>query len=254
MRAMSLSYQTMLTVGARTLFYNVSPVWRAIFISALFAVIFPCHVSAAAQDRSDSAKPASIKRSPASTTLNVRIVAPIPTPQPEANAFYSKDAFWVSVGSIGSFLAAAATVALAVYTSRLAFRTKELAEETRMSIGDTRTAMAAEDRRHRDMLQPHVAIVAEEAQPGVWNMLLWNIGPGYAKDLKIEATMPIGTRAINIPVALPASGRIAYYRTSGDRVFPSDITITYRDAFGNNFVSQVAGQFVPGKSYDFRSE
>lgn len=247
----------MLTIGARALL-QVSAVWRAIFVSALFAVGAPYQASAAPHETSNFAKPATVKPSPVSTTLQVRIVAPIPTPpptpSPEPDAFYSKDTFWISVGSIGSFLAAAATVALAVYTSRLAFRTKELAEETRTSIGDTQKAMAAEERRHRDTLQPHVAIVAEEDQPGVWCMLLWNIGPGYAKDLKIEATMPIGGRAMNIPVALPARRRIAYYRTSGAGVFPSDITIRYRDSFGNSFVSQVIGQFVPGSSYDYRAE
>jgi hypothetical protein len=227
--------------------------WRTISACAFVACLFPLQASMA---QSNPATAAPRKPPPVPTPYQVRIVAPIPTqqPTPSPELFFKTEAFWVFVGSLGSFLAAAATVALAFYTSRLAFRTKDLAEETSTSIADTQKAMAAEDRRHRDTLQPHVAIIAEELQPGIWHMFLWNIGPGYAKDINITATMPTGTKAMNIPVALPANGRIAYYRTSGTIVFPSDITIRYQDSFGNNFVSQVIGQFAPGTPYVFKAE
>ncbi|MHB1798955.1 MAG: hypothetical protein ACYCUI_11725 [Vulcanimicrobiaceae bacterium] len=140
--------------------------------------------------------------------------------------------FWVACSAIGSGLAALATAVLA-------FLTYWLARSTRLLAESARAAMQAEERRHADSLQPHVAVFIETDDAGS-AVILQNIGPGYAKDIILHGVLIEAEkiRVLNVPPPLASKQRCKYILCLGTpSVIWEGFSVSYKDAFDNEFVT-----------------
>jgi hypothetical protein len=211
-------------------------------------------------------------------------------PPSAVEPFYKQDRFWFGAGAIASALVAVFTYFLgkqtknvATETQKLATATKGVAEETQRLAAATNTvatetqrlatatshsvelaqqSIEAEERRHRESLEPHVAIVCEhfltpppvEQKIGVF---LKNTGPGVAVKVRVDSSnmSTTGLLVETLPTVLEARVGIARIisKHPGASVDIAPITVTYEDQLGNRFESRSEGpSIVPGTAYSFR--
>jgi len=192
----------------------------------------------------------------------------LPTPLPIRVVALPSSA-WAIFAAVASASAAASTFFVAWLTLRLA---------------------RAEDRRHREGLQPHIAIGSvanwkEDVFSG-YSVILENVGPGYASNIDIKflvsadddessepslsltrgplsparsskttsqtssQTRPHSTH----PVALKSGGTYAIAELADNRGSIAWLKVTYQDAFGQAFTSSVDGKYQPGVSFAYKFE
>ena len=154
--------------------------------------------------------------------------------------------------AVAASIAAIASAAAAIYTSILAQSTKLLADETGKVLDATVKATAAEDRRHQEALQPHIALRVNEANgiPAVW---AHNVGPGFARNVTFRiidgspqqgASLPLPS----LPLAIEPGGLYPIAPQANIKFY--DIEIEYFDAFANSYRTW-AKQFPMNRQYLF---
>jgi hypothetical protein len=177
--------------------------------------------------------------------------------------WYTHDWIWVAAGSLVSAGVALATFRLARFTKALADRTAELSIETRESVHAAQNAITAEERRHRDSLQPHVAIaltaisVSEglKGYPGNKRMSVTNIGPGYASNMRFDIVYNGENEDVD-PLYSPAGALGANQSRDVLIGFTAkqleQFVVMYEDAFRSRYESRMVAPYLVGSPYEFR--
>jgi hypothetical protein len=126
------------------------------------------------------------------------------SPLPIRVTSFPPDRLWVIIGALASAAATIASCVMVGFTWGLARATRVLADETRRMAdqtqaltGKTQKSIAlsaelieAEERRHREGLQPHIAVQSkalwEQGRFVGYSVYLQNIGPGHATNLVLS--------------------------------------------------------------------
>jgi hypothetical protein len=202
----------------------------------------------------------------------------VPVAFPTTVPVHIDDSPWAILACVASLLAAALTALLACFTYNLARQTKVMAEatkalakETGESIRQTGTAIEAEERRHRQSLQPHLTFVPikrldKDGNFDGYTLHVENIGPGYAWKLAVRgeaaqlrndgnSRLPNGQVDGQNQTSVHTTTRLRDTRPNGLKSGGSwevgiiednhwgfkGLEVTYQDAFREKFRS-----FVPG--------
>jgi len=173
---------------------------------------------------------------------------------------YIIESGWAVFAAWTSFGVAIATLLLALFTYVLARETRESLRVARESVEAAQNALSAEERRHMDTFQPHLAInvrVVSNVLTGsdLIQVMLSNIGPGYARDV-VVVTTNVGdnqnSHAFPAPNAFaPGSEFVLFEKLFGR---PGEITgykIIYHDAFGRTFESRTDEIISIGARYQW---
>jgi hypothetical protein len=179
-------------------------------------------------------------------------------------AWYTADWIWVAAGSLISAAVALATFRLARFTKSLAEKTAELSLETRQSVLAAQDAVAAEERRHRDSLQPHVAIALSmirdeqtcKQYPGKSIITVTNIGPGFASTMRFDILYDADDYEFNrvryAPPGALGTNQSHEVLVGFDSKKLKQFITAYDDAFGNGYESRLDPDYMVGKPYSFR--
>jgi hypothetical protein len=170
------------------------------------------------------------------------------------------------IDSRWGIFAACMSAAVAISTAVLAWFTYRLAKQTLESVRITRSAMVAEEDRHRDGFLPHLALELVEEEECVESAEIMtfrirlirlyarNIGSGFAQDVHIESsssTVPV--EPTMPPPAVGVGDRIRLLSFSAEGIeMPADFSLVYRDAFGRPFASRIRGPLSVGSRYTWR--
>jgi hypothetical protein len=186
-----------------------------------------------------------------SLVLSVTHVVLDNIPSSKSPPFYEQEWLWVGVSAV-------ATIAVVIATLVLASKTKVLAEETADSVRAARTALDAENTRHLDLFQAHIAITYRDTYDAIGSryrtfVYLRNVGPGYARDISIPPRAPEpGIQYYSVPTALEAHGGEAQFAQFVDeKALMAPIVVAYNDAFGRKYESRIDQAFPRETGYRY---